>query len=60
MIHLDGKPLSPPVPKSGLVGTQITVENLFQGHRRHSGFKRPDKESSEIADVLVKYAINFP
>ena len=59
--HLEGKMIDKPVPSAGLSGTTITVENLFFNcTSRRSTFRYPKEEAQKIADILVKYAIQYP
>uniref|UniRef100_A0A914DS48 DNA mismatch repair protein S5 domain-containing protein n=1 Tax=Acrobeloides nanus TaxID=290746 RepID=A0A914DS48_9BILA len=57
----EGKMIDKPVPSAGLSGTTITVENLFFNcTSRRSSFRYPKEEAQKIADILVKYAIQYP
>lgn len=44
-----------------MVGTQIIATNLYEEYpQRRAAFTRPNEQAVGIAEVLIKYAINFP
>ncbi|KAL3090268.1 hypothetical protein niasHS_006720 [Heterodera schachtii] len=46
---------------AGLQGTTINVDRLFQNApARKAALRYPNEEANRIADLLVKYAIQFP
>jgi DNA mismatch repair protein MLH1 len=60
-LFLDCVPIGKPTASAGLLGTQIAAANLFEDYpQRRSVFTRTNEEAVGIANVLIKYAINFP
>jgi len=65
--YCDGKliPLKPddkaePKPAAGMIGTTITVEDLFYNMpTRRQAFKNANEEYQRILEVITKYSIHF-
>uniref|UniRef100_A0A914HE97 DNA mismatch repair protein S5 domain-containing protein n=1 Tax=Globodera rostochiensis TaxID=31243 RepID=A0A914HE97_GLORO len=60
-LYREGKMESDCTSVAGLQGTIISVDRLFQNApARKAALRYPNEESNRIADLLVKYAIQFP
>ncbi|KAH7731218.1 DNA mismatch repair protein MutL containing protein [Aphelenchoides avenae] len=60
-VFKDGKMVGTLAHSAGLPGTTITAENLFYNcPSRKDALRYPQDEANRIADLLIRYAINFP